>query len=409
MFELRDYQIAQAEIGYALLKEHGLCYNTSQERVGKTATTLAMIEKTTRQRCLFVTKKAAIKDIEDTVVKMTAAGLLTKTVKVINYESIHKIEMVPDIAVLDEAHHALSKYPKPSKTFLKVAKIVYGVPLIFMSATPHAETSAQLYHQLRLSPWSPFAKYKNFYKFHTEYGIPYLTYLGSRQIKMYDRMQEDRVMDLFLPLTFGLTRADVGFKHEPKNKVHNISLDSDTEKSYSTFSKNLVMEIEGEEMIAETAGALLQKLSQMVGGTMKVEVGMKSPTQKDYKTYWLGNTEKIDYIKKTWGDTEDMVIMYQYQEEQLLLNYHFKKAKILQGDRFAEGISLKDFDTLIIYSMSWRTSKYIQRRARQADLLRTEEIIVHYVLTEDKVDRMIYEAVVEKGINFNGRYFKENG
>ena len=402
----RDYQLAQAEIGYKLLQKFGLAYNTSQERVGKSLSTLLIVEKSSRSKCLIVTKKAAMPDWKDLIKAYPIAG---KQFEVINYESIHKINMAPDIVVLDEAHHALSKYPKPSKTFLKVAEVCYGLPLLYLSATPHAETTAQLYHQLRLSAWSPFGKYKNFYKFHEEYGISYMQYLGSRQIKMYDRMQEDRVMDLFQPLTFGLTRKAVGFEHEPTNKIHNITLNEETGKSYTTFSKDLVMEIEGEEMIAETAGALLQKLSQMVGGTMKVEVGMKSPTQKEYKTFWLGNTEKIDYIKDTWGDTEDMVIMYQYKEEEHLLNHHFKKARVLQGDRFAEGISLKHIENLIIYSMSWRTSKYIQRRARQADLERTTPIIVNYVLTEDKVDRMIYEAVVEKGVNFNGRYFKENG
>lgn len=401
----RDYQETQAAKGYAILAKYGLAYDTSQERVGKSLVKLMIFERSSRKKLLVLTKKAAISDWKHLVEHYPIPG---KEVEVINYESVHKIIMKPDMAVLDEAHHALSKYPKPSKTFLKVAAVVYGLPLLYDSATPHAETSAQLYHQLRLSMWSPFAEYKSFYKFHEEYGLPYVTYLGSRQIKMYDRMQEGRVMALFEPLTYGLTRKDVGFEHEPTNKVHRVQLEEGTEKSYTTFSKNLVMEIEGFDMVAETAGALLQKLAQMVGGTMKVEIGMKSPTQKDYKTFWLGNTEKIDYIKKTWGDTEDLVIMYQYKEEEHLLNHHFKKAKVLQGDRFAEGITLKHVEHLAVYSMSWRTSKYIQRRARQADLERDTPIIVHYILTEDKVDNMIYEAVVEKGVNFNGRYFKEN-
>ena len=402
----RDYQEAQATIGYGILSKHGLAYDTSQERVGKSLSNLMIFERSSRTKLLILTKKAALKDWNHLIEHYPIEG---KEIVAINYESIHKIDFIPDMAILDEAHHALSKYPKPSKTFLKVAEVVYGLPLLYLSATPHAETSAQLYHQLRLSSWSPFAEFKNFYKFHEEYGLPYLTYLGSRQIKMYDRMQEDRVMELFGPLTYGLTRKDVGFEHEPENQIHKVNLTGETEKSYTALTKNLVMEIEGQEMIVETAGALLQKLSQIVGGTMKVEIGMKSPTQKEYRSYWLGNTEKIDYIKEHWGDTEDMVIMYQYKEEEYLLNHHFKKAQILQGDRFAEGISLKHVNNLIIYSMSWRTSKYIQRRARQADLERTEPIIVHFILTEDKVDRMIYEAVVEKGVNFNGRYFRDNG
>jgi len=405
MMQPRDYQCSQAQIGFDILKKHGLCYNTSQERVGKSLTTLLIFEMSSRTKLLIVTKKAAIPDWKKLVIDYPIEG---KEIEVINYESIHKAVITPDMMVLDEAHNGLSKYPKPSKTFLKVADKAWGLPLIYLSATPFAESYSQIYHQLRLSPWSPFAEYKSFYKWFDVFGVPKLQYLGSRQIKVYTETREDLIKPLLQPIMFGLTRLEVGFKHEAEDKVHYIKLDESTEKSMEAFSKNLVMEIEGEEVLAESVGSLLVKLHQMVGGTLKIDIGMKSPTQKDYKTVRLGNTEKIDYIKKTWGDTDDVVIMYHYKEEEHLLKEHFKRAVILQADRYAEGISLKQYKHLLIYSMSWRTSKYIQRRSRQADKDREEPIIVHFILTEDKVDWMIYDAVVNKKENFNGRMFKEN-
>jgi len=402
MFELRDYQKKLAEDAFEILKANGLVYITSEERTGKSLSAIEITEMSTRSEVLIITKKQAIAGWEESLANYKHLNDYT----IINYESIHKITVKPDIVILDESHVSLAAYPKPSKTFLKVAKVVYGLPLIYLSATPFAESYSQCYHQLRLSPWSPFAEYKSFYKWFDEFGIPELQYLGARQIKLYKKTQEDRIKKFLDPITIGLTRAEVGFEHEPTNKVHTIILDADTEKSYLDFSKNLVMELEGEEILAESMGALLQKLSQMVGGTMKMEIGMKSPTQKDYRSVFLGNTEKIDYIKEHFGDNEDTVIMYYYQKEEELLNHHFKKAQILQADRYAEGISLKHIDNLIIYSMSWRTSKYIQRRARQTDLTRDTPIVVHFILTEDKVDKKIYEAVVEKGENFTARMFK---
>lgn len=401
----RWHQDKRAEVGYALLREHGLAYDVSQERTGKSLPALMIFERSSRKTCLIVTKKKAIPDW----VKLTLAyPIADKRVFVINYDSIHKIpDWDWDFAIIDEAHHALSAYPKPSKTFLRLAHVVYGLPLLYLSATPHAETTAQLYHQLRLSAWSPFNGFKNFYAFHKEYGLDHIEYLGARQIKMYDKMQEERVLKLFTPITYGVTREEINFKQPEAHEVlHVVPLEESTLNLYNTLAKDRVAEVDGHEVLIESAGALYQKQCQVVGGTLKIDNGWITPKKKDYINVWLGNTEKIDYIKRTWGDLSDMVIMYQYKEEEHLLKAHFKNAQILQGDTWAEGISLKHIKYQIIYSMSWRTSKYIQRKVRQADEEREEKIEVHIILADGELrDFDVYQAVAIKGVNFNQRYY----
>jgi len=329
---------------------------------------------------------------------------------VFNYESAHKIEPGSfDIVILDEAHHGLGKYPKPSKTFLKIAKLVYGLPLIYLSATPHAETYSQVYHQLRLSPWSPFAEYKNFYAWHKEFGIEEVQYLAGRAIKMYNVTQEDRIKPIFDSISLGVTRKEIGFEHEANDVRHNITLDPTTWGLINTISQDRVMEVQGYEVLAETVGSMLQKMYQIEGGTLKIEDGMKNETTKNYVSVSLGNIEKINYIKDNWGDTDGMVIMYNYKQEEVLLRQHFSNALIRQADRFAEGVSYKHKEHLIIYSMSWRTSKHIQRKNRQADMERETPINVHFLLVEGGISEKVYDAVVEKNINFNGRSFVEMG
>jgi len=404
MISLRKHQVEWASKAYSILGEHGLVYNTSLERTGKTLSSIELVRLTTRQSCLVLTKKAAIPDWLIAIEGYNHG----KTFQVINYESVHKIEPGSfDIVILDEAHHSLGKYPKPSKTFLKVAKLVYGLPLIYLSATPHAETFSQLYHQLRLSPWSPFAEYTNFYKWHKEFGIEKVTYLAGRAIKMYNETQEDRIKPLFDKISLGVTRKEIGFKHEASDIKHIIQLDTDSQELINTICKDRVAEVYGYEVLAETVGSMLQKMYQIEGGTLKIEDGMKNETTKNYVSVSLGNTEKIDYIKANWGDSDDTVIMYNYKQEEILLRAHFQNALIRQADRFAEGVSYKDKEHLIIYSMAWRTSKYIQRRNRQADMERTTPINVHYLLVEDGISEKIYEAVVEKNLNFNGRMYLE--
>ena len=347
---------------------------------------------------------------------MTDAGLLTKNFEVINYESVHKITMKPDTAILDEAHHALSGYPKPGKVMLKVASIVWGLPIVYMSATPHSESFSQLYHQLRMSMWSPFAAYENFFIWHREFGIPDVVYLGRRSVPSYKKTQEERLKLIFDPYCYGITRSEVGFKHEPIDEIHHVELLDYTTQHLNNLQQHSATVMGDYDIICESIGAELQKRYQLEGGTMKIQVGVQQMKGLDsegkkrykpvYQNIFTGNTEKIDHIKQTWGDTADMVIMYNYKNEELLLKQHFKYALIRQADKFAEGVSFKDYKHLIIYSMSWRTSKYIQRRSRQADLERDEPIVVHYLLVKDAMSEDIYDCVANKRVNFNKRVYE---
>jgi len=404
--QLNPHQEEGAVEIYGILKENALVYVEWEERTQKTMTVMEALRKTTLTDVLWITKKKPLPDLDKQWQAYCDSYSPGYSLTTINYESIHKLTRKNfDCIVLDEAHHATATYPKKSKTWDKVKVLTKGKPIVYISATPYPETLAQVYHQFALSDWSPFWEYSSFYKWHEAYGLPYLEYIGARQIKKYDKVKDEAVLKLIKPLFTRKTRKEIGFKHEPVDKVHYVTLDHITEKRYKEMSKDFVTIIGEEEVVAETAVAVLQKLAQLVGGTMKVEDSKNATEEKmAYKSFWTGTTEKIDYIKAKWGDHDKMVIMYHYKEEEHLLKHHFKKARILQADTWAEGVSLKDYEPLIVYSMSWRTSKYIQRRARQADMLRGEPIIVNYILTRN-VDEYIYEAVALKRVNFNGRYF----
>lgn len=403
---LREHQVEGADTIYTILLEHGLAYVEYEERTGKTLTIMEALRKTSLKDILWITKKKPLDDLKLQGQAYCESYSPEYQLTCINYESIHKLTRKNfDCIVLDEAHHALAAYPKPAETWKKVKVLTKGKPIVFVSATPYPETLAQMYHQLALSDWSPFWEYSTFYKWHEVYGEPYVEHIGARQVKKYNKVKDDVILKIIKPLFTRKTRSEVGFKHEPEDKVHYVPLSHIAELRYAELEKDFVTVIGEEEIVAETAGAVLQKLAQLTGGTMKVEDPDHATEKKmAYRSFWTGNTEKIDYIKQTWGDHEKMVIMYHYKEEEHLLKHHFKRARVLQADTWAEGVSLKEYDPLIIYSMSWRTSKYIQRRARQADKEREEPITVHYVLSR-KVDERIYDAVAIKRVNFNARYF----
>jgi hypothetical protein len=63
-------------------------------------------------------------------------------------------------------------------------------------------------------------------------------------------------------------------------------------------------------------------------------------------------------------------------------------------------------DELVIYSMGFSTSKYTQRRCRQANKNREKPIKVHYLLTS--FDKKVYEQVAIKNKNFTGRTYERS-
>ena len=390
-----EHQVEIAEKAYKVLKENLIVYLAMEERTGKTLTSILVCEKSKASNILIITKKKALDGWEDTINKFKP----TKNYTYINYESLHKLVLTNyDLIIIDEAHANLSAYPKVGTVWKKVYTLTRKKPIIYLSATPSAQTYAQLYHQLKLSSWTPWVKYKNFYEWHKIYGIPKIVYgAGGRQIIQYNEVKTDLVWKDVEHLFISYTRKELGFKHEPNDVIHYVELDSYTKRLYNELNKDSVIR----ELcyMADTPMKLLVGLFQLEGGTLKID--------EDNSVDLLA-TSKINYIKKTWGDTKDLVIFYHFKYEELKLKKHFRNAKILQATSFAEGVDLSMYKTLVIYSMDFSTARYSQRRARQANMKREEEINVHYLLVKGGISEQVYQTVAVNKTNFIDKYFDKS-
>ncbi|HNQ20011.1 MAG TPA: DEAD/DEAH box helicase family protein [Bacteroidales bacterium] len=390
-----EHQVEIAEKAYKVLKENLVVYLAMEERTGKTLTSILVCEKSKASNILIITKKKALDGWEDTINKFKP----TKNYTYINYESLHKLVLTNyDLIIIDEAHSNLSAYPKVGTIWKKVYTLTRKKPIIYLSATPSAQTYAQLYHQLKLSSWTPWVKYKNFYDWHKVYGIPKIVYgAGGRQIIQYNEVKTDLVWKDVEHLFISYTRKELGFKHEPNDVIHYVELDSYTKRLYNELNKDSV--IRELEYMADTPMKLLVGLFQLEGGTLKID--------EDNSVDLLA-ASKINYIKKTWGDTKDLVIFYHFKYEELKLKKHFRNAKILQATSFAEGVDLSMYKTLVIYSMDFSTARYSQRRARQANMKREEEINVHYLLVKGGISEQVYRTVAVNKTNFIDKYFDKS-
>ena len=109
MLKLRDYQIGIAEMAVETLKKFHIVYLSMEVRTGKTLTALETARLKGCVNVLFVTKKKAIKSIQNDYKLLCPGYELT----VINYESLHNVTGNFDLIICDEAH-TIGAFPKPA-------------------------------------------------------------------------------------------------------------------------------------------------------------------------------------------------------------------------------------------------------------------------------------------------------
>ena len=141
---------------------------------------------------------------------------------------------------------------------------------MYLSATPNAQTYAQLFNQLALSDWSPFWKYTTYKAWHADYGIPYTQYLYKQKVDMWDRVKDDIVKAKTEHLFVTMTRKELGFEHEPEDVIHWIKLSDKTKALYNYVLKHKVYEVRPDVYIEyDTKTKLRFGLHMLEGGTLK--------------------------------------------------------------------------------------------------------------------------------------------
>ena len=119
-FKLRDYQIDISNKANNVLKRFNMVYLAMEVRTGKTLTALNTTHLYGAKKVLFLTKKKAISGIYEDYLNFKFDFFI----RVVNDESIHKIDDTFDLVIHDE-HHRFGAFPKPNKT-AKIFKQKYS-------------------------------------------------------------------------------------------------------------------------------------------------------------------------------------------------------------------------------------------------------------------------------------------
>ena len=388
-----------AALVYSQLKSTGYAYLAGKPRSGKTYTAILAYELSDKiNRVLVLTKKNAISGWHKFIDGNTR---LKHRYYVTNYEQVSKLKATDyDAVIIDESHNT-GAFPKPSMRYKAIRKLCWNMPHIHLSGTAIVESPASIYHQMFISKYTPF-KHKNFYDFHREFGEPYYIKAAGRDINQYDRVK-DTLIPYINQFTIYMTQEDAGIDKSIQaiDKLHYVELKQSTSSLYNKLQEDNIIEITLDsekgtsiKLVCDTVMKLRTSLHMMESGVAKV----------DEEYIDLGNNEKVDYIKKTFGDTEDTGIMCHFIGEKLKLEKEFKYAKIYSSSSHAEGVDLSHLKNFVILSSDYSGAKFVQRRERIININGSASLTVHHILVKGAISEQVYKKVSKKEDFNNSTY-----
>lgn len=390
MFKLREYQEQLSEEVAAKLSEHKIAILNAQVRTGKTHVALSVASK--YDNVLFITKKKAISSIQD---DYNAAGHKFN-ITIINYESLHKVNGVFDLVVCDESH-TISSFPKPSKRTKAVKGFVVN-DLLLLTGTLLPESNSQIFHQLWVSPHSPYKNCGNFYKWFKIYGTPKKIYTSYGEANDYSSVDYDKIKTTVNNLKVSFTQEEAGFTTKVKEHILKVNLKESTINLMDKLRKTGVIEGNNDTVLADTSVKMMQKLHQLSSGTLILDSGNGV----------VLDTTKVDYIAEYFKGKKLAMFYYYKQEKQMIFDKFGNdvtddltefnttdKHIALQQVSGAEGINLSAADVLIFINFGFSNTKFVQAKDRLTTMQRKEND-VYYILSNNGIDNRVYKAVSNK-------------
>ena len=396
--QLRDYQIDISSRGAQILRDNYILCLAMEVRLGKTFTSLEICRKLGYESILFLTKKKAISSIESDAQKIVP----NYDIVIINYESIHKVNRSNfDVIICDESH-TMSAFPKPSLRTKQVRNLVVkcGMPrVILLSGTITPESYSQIYHQFWVHPINPFNGFTNFYRWADVYVNKFQKKINGLMVNDYSYGKEIEIMSVVSPYIITYTQKEAGFSTEIEEEILTVEMPDIIKKISDKLEKDLVVEGNNDVILADTPAKLMQKMHQLAGGTIKFESG-RSMVLSTFKAEFLKSQfattkigvfykfkEELNALKKVYGDdmTTDL-------DEFNTGKYQLIGLQIVSG---REGISLKNADYLVFYSIDFSAVSYWQARDRMTTMDRLANK-VYWIFTEGSIEEKIYKAVKSK-------------
>lgn len=404
MIQLRDYQEEISIQGLDVLKRLKIVYLAMEVRTGKTLTALDIANNYGAKKVLFLTKKKAV---ESRTIKNDYDMLQPNfEIVITNNESLHKvIDNDFDLLISDE-HHRNGSYPKPNKTTKEIKERFGHLPMIFLSGTPAIESGSQWFNSFWISNYSPFTE-KNFYRWAEKFTTPAIKYFGNIQVKDYSKSIDELINPIIEPYLLKYTQKEAGFTAEIEEHIIYYDMPERLKTMVKTLLKDELIRGNKENIVANNAAAMLNKIHQIENGTVITELN----------NAFVIDTYKAEFIKQYFRGKKTAIFYYFQKEKELLLQVYGEtittdihefnssnKNFAIQQISGSEAISLKEADALVYYNYGYSGKNYTQGRDRMTTKERAENN-VYFVLSKQSINERIYKAIKAKK-RYNEKLFQ---
>ena len=400
----RPYQTEISDRAADTLRKRHMVYLAMEVRTGKTLTAFITLQKVGAERCLFVTKKKAIKSIEKDA---QAVGF---DAVVVNYESLHKVTDKYKYVVIDEAH-CIGAFPKPSGRWKELKRLIdQNTYVILLSGTPSPESYSQLYHQFSVHPCGPFAEWRNFYAWAKRFVTVKPKYVGQGMpVNDYSHARYNEFSVLVKPLMLSYTQKEAGFTQEIIEHVHTVNMKRGTYVIAEAILTDGIYRGAKDVVLADSGAKVQSKLHQIYSGTVIGETDTH-----------IFDTTKAKYIRDTFKGRK-IAIFTKFQAETMMLTEMFptvtSSPEVFNQDQQAvfigqiqssrEGVNLSSADCLIYLTPDFSALSYLQGRDRASHMGRTNPPEVHWIFAKGGIEAEIYERVRNKE-DYTLQHFKHD-
>lgn len=403
----RDYQ--QATLDRVLLEKHdgfGLFY---EQRTGKTPLSLFLSRDWDCHHNLVVCPKKAIPVWEN---KISEMGLNPQEWTIITYSraridrvSLSKVRW--DLVIADESHYIKERSSSQTKALWSIGR--RAKKRLALSGSPQGDGLEDYYGQLRFIRPDLFPTWKDFSE--RFLIIKNLPIPGRSDTETFPKIvgyrNEDKFKEILASISDRVERSQVStVKILIRTRIHLIPWTKESRDHYDRLDRDLYTTIQGRMASTPIVLTKASKLHQLCGGFLKDDLG---------EVHRVGG-EKLNYLARLLKDNkESVVIVCQYKKEMdtvaLLLESLGASYVQIRGrhqydpnDRSqytilncasGEAIELSHSTRMIVYSMNYSFLKWAQFKDRIV-LVDTPEVRYDYLIMEDSMDQIVYDAVVKK-------------
>lgn len=306
-----------------------------------------------------------------------------------------------DMVIIDESSSFKSQSSNRFKALKKVRR--YITRMVQLSATPSPQGLVDIWSQFYLLDMgqrlgATEKAYHNRWFIHDR---------DARKIYPKSKSQEE-IYDKIKDITMHMSAEDYLDMPELVYNEIKVEMEPATKAKYDAFERDMIMELEDDEIEASNAATLTGKLLQFANGAVYTD---------EAKNWSLVHDEKIEALKEIVEshDGTPLLVAYNFKTDLVRLKKAFPQAKVMDDDHKTQidwnngkipillthpqssghGLNLQRGSNILVwFGLTWSLECYQQligRLYRQGQT--ATSVIVHHILTNGTVDERLIRVM----------------